>query len=160
MRYANEPFKIDPDTTPGPRGTGLKVFVDGGRTQDFLMNNAPVLELTDVSTTKDSFALRNEYFEDQKGMEKELGKRSDTKKQIAPLQLPNTDIMGMQFFQQSPFRFGEYIGKLSPIRLKKEVALTHGKVPKDASDTIRGEWIEEYFSKHDADYTLQPRIRL
>ena len=53
MRCANEPFKIDPDTVPGPRGIGMKIFLEGETTQDILMNNAPILELTDVKTTKE-----------------------------------------------------------------------------------------------------------
>lgn len=56
------------------------------------MNNAPILELTDVKTTKEIFELRAKYFEDQEGLERQLKKRSDTKKQMAPFQLPNTDI--------------------------------------------------------------------
>jgi hypothetical protein len=35
LRYANEPFKTDPDTTPGPRGVGMKVFLNRQKTQDF-----------------------------------------------------------------------------------------------------------------------------
>jgi hypothetical protein len=158
MRYANEPFKIDPDTTPGPRGVGMKVFLDRDKTQDILMNNAPILELTDVETTRDIFAIRDKYFEDQEGMEKELKKRDDTKKQMAPFQLPNTDIMGMQFFQQAPFRFGPYIGKFSLVPSKSQYAKTHGKVPKDASPTILREWIEEYYLDSDAEYTLSVQL--
>ena len=154
MRYANEPFKIDADTVPGPRGLGIKIFVEGDMTQDILMNNAPILELTDVKTTKEIFELRAKYFDDQEGMEKELKKRSDYKKQMAPFQLPNKDLMGMTFFQQAPFRYGPFIGKMRLTPSKKQCALTKGIVPKDASPTILREWISEYFENHDAEYTL------
>ena len=154
MRYANEPFKIDPDTVPGPRGIGMKIFLEGETTQDILMNNAPILELTDVKTTKEIFELRAKYFEDQEGMEKKLKKRSDTKKQMAPFQLPNTDIMGMTFFQQAPFHYGPFIAKMSLTPSKTQWVLTKGKVPKYGSPTILREWILEYFEKHDAEYTL------
>jgi hypothetical protein len=154
MRYANEPFKIDPDTVPGPRGIGMKVFIDGDKTQDFLMNNAPILELTDVQTTAEIFALRDKYFEDQKGMEKELQKRNDTAKQMAPFQLPNTDIMGMQFYQQAPFRFGPFVGKLSLTPSSKQTSKSRGKVPKDAHDLILREWVTEYYAENDSEYVL------
>jgi hypothetical protein len=154
MRYANEPFKIDPDTVPGPRGIGMKIFIDGDKTHDILMNNAPSLELTDVQTTKEIFALRAKYFEDQEGMEKELKKRSDTKKQMAPFQLPNTDLLGMTFFQQAPFHYGPFIAKMALTPSKTQCGLTKGKVPKDAGPTILREWVSEYFEKYDAEYTL------
>ena len=62
MRYANEPFKIDPDTVPGPRGIGMKIFLDRETTQDILMNNGPILELTDVKTRKEIFEFEGKVF--------------------------------------------------------------------------------------------------
>lgn len=100
------------------------------------MNNAPILELTDVKTTKEIFELRAKYFEDQEGLERQLKKRSDTKKQMAPFQLPNTDIMEMTFFQQAPFHYGPFIAELSLTPSKTQWALTKGKVPKDGSLTV------------------------
>jgi hypothetical protein len=73
-------------------------------------------------------------------------------------QLPNTDIIGMQFFQQAPFRFGLYNGKLSLIPSKSQYAKPCGKVPKDASPTVLREWIEEYYKENDAEYTLSVQL--
>ena len=45
--------------------------------------------------------LRAKYFEDQEGLEKELKKRSDTKKQMAPFQLLNTGYDGNDLLSTS-----------------------------------------------------------
>lgn len=63
-RYANEPFLLQADQEPGPRGMSMKIFgVNGPRlegvenptnTQDFLFNNSPSIKLTDLDTTLES----------------------------------------------------------------------------------------------------------
>jgi hypothetical protein len=73
---------------------------------------------------------------------------------MAPFQLPNTDLLGMTFFQQAPFHYGPFMAKMSLTPSKTQWALTKGKVPKDAGPTILRDWISEYFEKYDAEYTL------
>jgi catalase len=59
MRYSSLTPKIVPDTAPAPRGIGMKIFgVEGEKiwgadkkTQDWTMNNYPILELRDPKTT-------------------------------------------------------------------------------------------------------------
>ena len=107
-RYANEPSFILPDTQRAPRGLGLKIFGvegdrledDGKHTQDFLFNNAPIVELTDVDTTLEIFDLRTKYFDSPTRLQLELAKRSDRLKQFAPGMLPNTYVVGDTMFTQ------------------------------------------------------------
>jgi catalase len=107
-RYANEPSFVQPDTENAPRGLGMKVFdVKGERlddngegTQDFLFNNAPMVELTDVKTTLEITSIRERNFDDPAQLKKELGKRSDSSKQFAPSQLPNTYLLGNTMYSQ------------------------------------------------------------
>lgn len=107
-RYANEPSFILPDTQRAPRGLGLKIFNvegerledDGKHTQDLLFNNAPIVELTDVTTTLAIFELRTRYFDSPTQLQLELAKRSDRLKQFAPGMLPNTHVVGDTMFTQ------------------------------------------------------------
>lgn len=69
-------------------------------TQDIMMNNAPMLELTDLDTTLEIFILRERYWRDDIGLKSELGKRNDTGKQLAPGTLPSKPILGMEMFSQ------------------------------------------------------------
>lgn len=111
-RYANEPSYVLPDTTPAPRGMGVKIFDvsgdrlsdDGLQTQDFLFNNAPMVELTDVRTTLEVMELREEYFDDKATLAKEIAKRSDAAKQLAPTMLPNTYVIGSTMYSQCTYR--------------------------------------------------------
>ena len=113
-RFANEPSFVLPDNTNAPRGLGMKVFgVKGERilddqagleTQDFLWNNAPMVELTDVKTTLEIQRLRERYFDDHVQLKKELAKRRDAAKQLAPGQLPNTYLLGGTMYSQGQSR--------------------------------------------------------
>lgn len=94
-----------------PRGLSMKIFdVEGERidnetyghtrTQDIMMNNAPMLELTDLDTTLEIFTLREKYWRDPVALKAALGKRSDSSKQFAPGMLPSAPIMSMDMFTQ------------------------------------------------------------
>ena len=113
-RFANEPSFVLPDNTNAPRGLGMKGFgVKGERilddqagleTQDFLWNNAPMVELTDVKTTLEIQRLREKCFDDHAQLKKELTKRRDAAKQLAPGQLPNTYLLGGTMYSQGQSR--------------------------------------------------------
>jgi hypothetical protein len=81
---------------------GERILPDetGLDTQDFLFNNAPMVELTDVKTTLEIQTLREQYFDDPAQLKKELGKRSDSSKQLAPGTLPNTYLLGSTMYSQ------------------------------------------------------------
>lgn len=64
------------------------------------MNNAPMVELTDIDTTLEIIQLREKYFDSPKTLQLELAKRSDRMKQFAPGMLPNHYIIGDEFFTQ------------------------------------------------------------
>lgn len=59
MRYSSLTPKLVPDNIPAPRGIGIKIFgIEGEKlwgedkkTQDWTMNNYPILELRDPKTT-------------------------------------------------------------------------------------------------------------
>jgi hypothetical protein len=106
-RYANEPVFLQPDQALGPMGLSMKVLgmhgellEDGDKsapTQDFFFNNAPMIKLTDIDTCLEIMELRGKHFDDPAML----------KAKMAPILLPNTNLVSMNFYTQSVFRFGE-----------------------------------------------------
>ncbi|KAF2644930.1 heme-dependent catalase, partial [Massarina eburnea CBS 473.64] len=159
-RYANEAYLLQRDGERGPRGLGVKVFgvrgerldgedgKDGGEigTQDFLFNNSPSIELTDIPTTLDIMGLRDQHFDDPEALRRALQSRSDARKQNAPYNLPNTDIISHAMFTQSAFRFGEWYGHMGlfPVVEEQKVrgAVEVGRG--DGAGVLR-DWLEGFF---------------
>ncbi|WRT70154.1 uncharacterized protein IL334_007148 [Kwoniella shivajii] len=171
-RYANEPSFILPDNTSAPRGFSMKVFdVHGERlsstsdgsmnegTQDFLFNNAPIVELTDLDTTIEIFELRTKYFDNPTQLKIELAKRSDRLKQFAPDMLPNEYVVGSTFYSQSSFKFGPYACKFSllPISSTQEEFINQ-TIPKDADTTFHRDHLRSFYSTKSTEYTLRAQF--
>ncbi|WVW86266.1 hypothetical protein I302_108308 [Kwoniella bestiolae CBS 10118] len=171
-RYANEPSFILPDNTSAPRGLGLKIFdVHGERlspapdgstnhgTQDFLFNNAPIVELTDLNTTIEIFELRTKYFDSPTKLQVELAKRSDRLKQFAPAMLPNEYVVGSTFYSQSAFKFGPYACKFSLLPTHpSQGEYISTTIPKDASTTYHRDHLREYYSSSPTEYKLRAQF--
>ena len=47
------------------------------QTQDFTFNNAPLLELKDLPTTREIFTIREAHFDDPEGLKAQISKRDD-----------------------------------------------------------------------------------
>lgn len=166
-RYANEPYLLQKDQEPGPRGLGLKVFgVSGPRlegvdestnTQDFLWNNAPSIELTDIDTTLDIMSLREKYFDDPAALGIHLKLRTDLVKQHAPYQLPNTNIISHAMYTQSAFRFGQWYGHMALIPVSEAQVAADDKVSKDDPPRILSDWLFDYFNDKEAKYEFKVR---
>lgn len=183
-RYANEPSFIKPDTERAPRGFAFKVFGvpgnrlsdDGLHTQDFLMNNAPQVELTDVDTTLEIIQLREKYFDSPTTLQLELAKRSDRMKQFAPGLLANHYLIGDEFFTQcelqipyhqcwsslmntASFSFGPYAAHISLSPISSDQQEYHNKlIPSDAGPTFHRDSLQEYYKTHSAKYTLRAQF--
>lgn len=189
-RYANEPVFLQEDQAPGPRGLAMKVFsVSGERlggepstkdsfaehagktvdqpadpttptTQDFFFNNAPMLELTDVSTTLDIMRLREKYFDNPTQLAIHTKLRTDAVKQSAPTMLPNTNMISHEMFTQSAFRFGEWYGHMGLFPVKKEMTdKSSEKVTSDMAENQIKDWLFDYFSGEEAIYEFRVRPR-
>jgi len=96
MRYSSLLPKLAPDSAPAPRGIGLKIFgVKGEKiwgedkeTQDWTMNNYPVLELRDPRTTYEIADSLERNWDDLPTFAKEQGERKDKDVSCVPTQLP------------------------------------------------------------------------
>lgn len=167
-RYSNEPFLLQPDQEAGPRGLALKVFgVEGARqptlgndvgTQDWLMNNAPSLELTDIDTTLEIMSLREQYFDDPIGLGLRLKMRSDLVKQHAPYMLPNTNVISHSYYTQSAFRFGDYYGHIGMFPVSEQQSKHDQKVTKNDSEGVISDWLQDYFGSSDAVYEFRVQL--
>ncbi|OCF38062.1 hypothetical protein I316_00286 [Kwoniella heveanensis BCC8398] len=171
-RYANEPSFILPDNQKAPRGFGLKIFdVEGKRlspapdgsetrgTQDFLFNNAPIVELTDLDTTIEIFELRTKYFDSPTKLQLELAKRSDRLKQFAPAMLPNEYVVAATMFSQSAFKFGPYVAKFSLLPTSDDQESLKGStIPNDADTTFHRDHLRSYYSSKGTTYVLRAQF--
>lgn len=169
IRYANEPSFLQDDRAPGPHGCGMKVFnVDGTfldpvgektKTQDFTFNNAPILELRDVTTALEIFTIRERNFDDKQQLEREIKKRSDRELQMAPMELPNQHMASYTMYSQSAYRFGDYVAKyaLFPTgRLQQE--LESQKVNESSDPEVHSHWLRAYFKEHAAEYDFRVQL--
>lgn len=164
-RYANEPVFLQPDQTPGPRGLSMKVFeVHGDRadpddkstTQDFMFNNAPMIELTDIDTCLDIMKLREKYFDTPTQLKAMTAARLDAMKQLAPGMLPNTNMIGMEFYTQSAFRFGEYYGHIGLFPVLDEMKAKEAEtVGGKHGHEVLSEWLQDYFAHAGAKYDMK-----
>lgn len=166
-RYANEPYLLQRDQESGPRGLGLKIFgVTGPRlegvddsvnTQDFLFNNAPSIELTDIDTTLDIMSLREKYFDDPAALGRQLKMRTDLVKQHAPYMLENTNIISHAMYTQSAFRFGQYYGHMALFPILDSQKAANNKVKNDDPSCVLSDWLFDYFGGKEAKYDFKVR---
>lgn len=135
-------------------------------------------ELTDLKTCLEIFTLREEYWNDDAGLQKELAKRSDTTKQMAPTMLPNLPVIGMQMFTQcktllnpltpgvfsctlllfltAAFRYGPYIAhfSLKPTHPSQTALSNSFQISSSASPDEHSNQLRAYFSQNEATYDL------
>ncbi|KAF2085261.1 heme-dependent catalase [Saccharata proteae CBS 121410] len=173
LRFANEPIFIQDDRVPGPRGVGMKIFNVEGSSSDFMepegasththdmtFNNAPMLELRDVKTTKEIFAIRNKHYSDHEALEQELKKRPDADTQLAPATLPNQHFVSYVMYSQSAYRFGDYVAKfaLFPSTKTQQELAEAAQITDSSGPEQHSTWLREYFLANDAEYELRAQL--
>ena len=169
LRFANEPSFMTPDTAPGPRGCGMKIFnVDGNfmdpvgertRTQDMTFNNAPILELKDLPTTVEVFRIRENNFFNPDKINDEIKKRDDKDVQLAPAQLPNQNFVSYVMYSQSAYRWGDYVAKYALFPTSKiQQELESQKIDENSDPDQHTLWLQRYFEDHDAEYDLRVQL--
>jgi hypothetical protein len=149
----------------------MKVFdVDGSgkpldeagektKTQDFTLNNAPLLELTDLPTTLEIVgAERN--FDNPEGLKAELNKRKDKDLQFAPATLSNQNFMSYTMYSQSAYRYGDYVVKyaLFPTAKVQQVLAEKAKITDDSDMDQHSKWPQEYFQQNDAKFDFRVQL--
>ncbi|MBB3173760.1 hypothetical protein FHR90_001592 [Endobacter medicaginis] len=133
MRLSTNAGDILPDAISLPRGLAIKVLdVDGerlegaeGRTQDFIMVNAPVFAAPDAGKFLGNLKLLAKTTDRLEGTKKvlsavlrgvntALGSVGLESGAIASLGgAPNSEPLGETYYSATPFRYGDYIAKFS-----------------------------------------------
>jgi hypothetical protein len=166
IRFSTETTDLIADTTPQPRGLGLKIFNVPGKklrpdgkdpqTQDIEFNSSPVLELGNATTCRDIIALRLEHGHDPSKLDAELKKRKDYEIQDGRNHGPLQQIFVIRQYSQSGFRYGDYIAKFaivpspdSPQMKYKENLLTEKDDPNKALRVGLVNFIHENTAKYD-----------
>lgn len=119
MRYSSLTPKLLPDNIPAPRGIGIKIFgVKGEKiwgedknTQDWTMNNYPILELRDPKTTYDIADSLERNWNNLPNFADEQSKRVDGDVATYGSQLPRQQLVAMPQYSQSAYRHGKYVAK-------------------------------------------------
>ncbi|KAK5128126.1 hypothetical protein LTR08_004179 [Meristemomyces frigidus] len=145
MRYSSLTPKLVPDNIPAPRGIGMKIFgVEGEKfwgedkkTQDWTMNNYPVLELRDPKTTFDIADSLERNWND-------LG-----------TQLPRQEMVAMPQYSQAAYRHGEYVAKYGVFPLGEEQKkLEKGAIKEDDPINIISQRTRDFHMKHQVTYSF------
>jgi len=182
IRFANEPSWLQDDRSPGPRGCSMRIFDvmtpgqgdkqewldDIGaetRTQDLTFNNAPQLELRDLSTALDIFKIRERNFLTPDKIAAEIkASRDDAELQLAPASLPNHHFLAYTMYSQSAYRWGPYVAKyaLFPTGKAQSELVDHDKniINSDKSDADQhSKWLRDFFNGAE-DATFDLRVQL
>lgn len=157
------------DTTPQPRGLGMKIFnVEGPKlrqdnkdpkTQDLEFNNAPALELGSARVCRDIIGLRLQYGHDAQALDGALKQRDDYQVQDARNHLPNINLVSHRQYSQSALRFGDYVAKFVLVptsQAQKDASQKH--VSKDDDPHTLRNWLQTYYASNDATYDLQAQL--
>ncbi|KIW18246.1 hypothetical protein PV08_02534 [Exophiala spinifera] len=163
MRYSSLPPKLMPDNIPAPRGIGMKIFgIEGEKfwgedkkTQDFTLNNYPILELRDAQTTYEIADSIERNWNDSAQLAKELSERTDAEVACAPTKIPRQHMVAMPEYSQSAYRFGDYVAKFGVFPLgeeQKEMESTYVK-DNDAINAISQE-VRDFHLKHRVTYSF------
>jgi hypothetical protein len=180
MRLSTIPGDILDDRISVPRGLALKVIgVPGARvagsegdvTQDFVLANGPVFAKSHpksflstlkqlAATTDKAPGLKKLLSVVMRGTEKVLetvGGQSSTLMTLGGY--PEVHILGDEFYSQTPYLYGAYMGKFSVKPLSAGLR-SLAKAPldlKDKPDGIR-ESVVDYFRTNSAEWELQVQL--
>jgi len=132
------------------------------QTQDFTFNNAPILELKDVGTAAEIFAIRERNFDDKARLEREIKARPDAELQMAPAGLPNRHMASCTMYSQSAYRFGEHVCKyaLFPTgELQRELASSReAEIGGDSAPEQHSQWLRGFFARHAGEYDFRVQL--
>ncbi|GBU16522.1 MULTISPECIES: catalase family protein [Methylobacterium] len=179
LRLSTNPGDILDDSVSTPRGLALKIVgVEGerlpgaeGRTQDFVMANAPAFSAKDAAaflgnlkllaaTTDTPQIFKKGVSALMRGIEsllEALGTKSATV--IGLGGQPATHILGETFYTQVPVRWGDYVAKLSVAPASPNLtALTGKSLDLGASPDALREAVSAFFADQGAEWEVRAQL--
>ena len=179
VRLSSAPGDIHSDKIPAPRGFATKILgVDGerllpelgGRNQDFLMVNFPVLAFGTVGKYKKMLALLEKNAHAPDFFQRAVAGSARLAEEVVEalggtpgatlqgLARDNNHMLGETFHTQAAIRYGDYIAKLSWAPKSANVrALTGKPVQVDDFSTMR-DVVVDYFRNNGAEYELRAQL--
>lgn len=181
MRISTNPGDILDDTVSSPRGLAMKMIgVEGERlpgsegdtTQDFVLVNGPAFSAPDLRSFKKSLRLLAATTNTGQAWKKLLSMA--LRKAVAVLQKVGSDSSGLKalggqplthplgetFYTQTPFRYGEYVAKLSMVPVAPGLTALRD-LPVDLAgkpNGLRGGVIN-HFSENGGEWELRVQLR-
>ncbi len=181
IRFSTAPGDITPDGVSAFRGMALKVIgVEGCKvleqeadalTQDFLLNNHPVMPTGNVST----------YLIQQLIQEKVITKTPEEVQQVMTTALrtlntvtekvgielhptalgytkPETHILGETFYSMAALRYGDYIAKINAVPVSQSLIPLIGQHIKTDNPSALKDLVVEFFRDNCAEYELRAQL--
>ena len=179
LRLSTNPGDILDDSVSTPRGLAVKVVgVDGerlpgadGRTQDFVMANAPAFVASDAkhflsslkllaSTTDAPQVFKKGLSALMRGIEATLG--SVGAKSATAISLgghPETHILGETFYSQVPLRWGDHVAKVAVAPVSADlVALTGAPLNVNGVPSGLRDAVAAFFSANEGVWELRAQL--
>ncbi|WP_246045322.1 catalase [Rubellimicrobium roseum] len=181
MRLSTNPGDVLDDTVSAPRGMAIKVMgvegerlpgSEGGRTQDFVMANAPAFAAPDPKAFAGNLSLLAATTDTGQGWKKGLsatlrgaeaaveamGSKSPTLTTLGGQ--PITHPLGETFYTQTPFLYGDHVAKLSLAPVSPGLVALTGQ-PVDVQGRPNGlrEAVIDVFREQDAEWELRVQLR-
>lgn len=159
MRYSSLTPKLVPDNAPAPRGIGMKIFgIEGEKiwgedkkTQDWTMNNYPILELRNPQVTHEIADSLERNWDNIPKFAEELSNRVDADVATFPGQIPRQYMVAMPEYSQSAYRHGDYVAKYGVFPL--------GEAQKALKDVhIKDEDPINVISQHTRQFHMQNKV--
>jgi len=163
MRYSSLTPKLLPDNVPAPRGIGIKIFGIKGEkiwgedknTQDWTLNNYPILELRDPNTTYDIADSLERNWNDLPTFADEQSKRVDADVATYGSQLPRQQMVAMPQYSQSAYRHGDYVAKYGVFPTgEHQKNLDKYNIKEDDPINILSQFTREFHMKHKVTYSF------
>lgn len=179
VRLSSSPGDIHSDTVPAPRGFALKVIgVDGerllpelgGRNQDFLMVNFPVLAFGTIARYRQLLPILEQNSTAPDVVQRAVagvaraaaaGVEATGREPGATLVgigRDNDHVLGETYHSQGAVRFGDHIAKVSVAPASREVQALTGTPMRVSDFSSIQEIVLEHFRRSGAQYTLRAQL--
>ncbi len=181
IRFSTAPGDITPDGVSGFRGMAIKVIGVEGRkvleqktdavTQDFLLNNHPVMPTGNVSTYLVQQLIQEKVIiktpeEVQELMTTALRTLNTVTEKVGieihPTALgftkPETHILGETFYSMAALRYGDYVAKINAVPLSQSLISLIGQRVKTDNPAVLKDLVVDFFRENSAEYELGAQL--
>jgi hypothetical protein len=181
IRFSTAPGDITPDGVSGFRGMAIKVIGVEGRkvleqkadalTQDFLLNNHPVMPTGNVSTYLTQQLIQEKVIiktpeEVQELMTTALRTLNTVTEKVGieihPTALgftkPETHILGETFYSMAALRYGDYVAKINAVPVSQSLISLIGQRVKTDNPSVLKDLVVDFFRENSAEYELGAQL--